>query len=281
MEGISQDVAPAAEVATAEYWEGNKEIPIARDFFTLQFEFAKKMAKHAERPLLNMVEEYAPFINRHIYQWDEREDGAPPHLIEGVTEDTMLDISYARYLETVGDWPLSYNRGRRFGCFAYDYDAHRKAAQIHFMNAEYSADGPLSSSKVPYRKYEMRDVLKDIQKNHSDAAVVEGRSWLYNLEAYRRLFPGEYLANARADSNSELWRKGTTVWGQFLDSGSNVKEDLARILLERMESQKFATPSELLSAPLFLPMHVEGPISDFYRHFKIESNPSLESSASS
>src|SRR5262249_34099833 len=63
---------------------------------------------------------------------------------------------------------------------------------------------------------------------------VIGASWLYNIEAYRRLFPPSYLETARV--LGQRFRH-MPLWGQFLDRHGEVKKHLAAELLARLGRQ--------------------------------------------
>ena len=49
---------------------------------------------------------------------------------------------------------------------------------------------------------------------------VAGASWLYNLDAYRRLFPISYLATAHVIHRFQ----NMPLWGRFLDRHREIKE---------------------------------------------------------
>ena len=59
-------------------------------------------------------------------------------------------------------------------------------------------------------------------------------SWLYNLDAYRRLFPLSYLATAHVAAGRF---QHMPLWGQFVDRHGAIKEEPARQFLERLERQ--------------------------------------------
>ena len=66
---------------------------------------------------------------------------------------------------------------------------------------------------------------------HSDAIAVHGSSWLYNLEAYRRLFPIEFGLSARIDVPQLTAR---SLWGQFLRYDGRLNEERATVYLDRL-----------------------------------------------
>lgn len=61
-----------------------------------------------------------------------------------------------------------------------------------------------------------------------------GASWLYNLEAYRRLFPISYFATAHVLDHRF---QHMPLWGQFLDWHGALKERMTRQFLERLERE--------------------------------------------
>lgn len=94
---------------------------------------------------------------------------------------------------------------------------------------------------------------------------MRGTSRLYNLPAYRALFPSEYVATATPV------RPGFTflsVWGQFLDGHWDVRPESAqsfRASLERTRSR-----ADLEASFPFWPLGVRGPIQLHYDFYGIE-----------
>ncbi len=72
-----------------------------------------------------------------------------------------------------------------------------------------------------------------VRKTYADAQAVRGGSWLYHLEAYRRLFPPVYGAS-RAVLEGISRFQGTSSWGQFLDHREGVKPALRAQFLENL-----------------------------------------------
>ena len=42
----------------------------------------------------------------------------------------------------------------------------------------------------------MAELLAHLVRHHPETQVLRGSSWLYNIQAYRRLFPDEYIQNS-------------------------------------------------------------------------------------
>jgi hypothetical protein len=73
-----------------------------------------------------------------------------------------------------------------------------------------------------------------VKRTERQPLQVIGASWLYHLEAYRRLFPPSYLATAHV---IDPRFRHMPLWGQFLDRHGEVKEHMTRQFLERLERQ--------------------------------------------
>ncbi len=159
-----------------------------------------------------------------------------------------------------------------FGCFEYRYVPETRTAGLHFGNLDTSGLGALSRERRPRRIRELWALFTALRRQHPEAETVQGGSYpmlgtsrLYNLPAYRTLFPPEYLATATPT------RPGFTflsVWGQFLDGHWDVGPESAqsfRASLERARSR-----ADLEASFPFWPLGVRGPIQLHYDFYGIE-----------
>ena len=144
-------------------------------------------------------------------------------------EDTDTDWSYQFYLERADQIP-SYEEPR-WGCFSNEYWSERRSIHLHFGNLDNSGYGPLSHQRKEARLEELCSMFTQIKRAHPDALAVHGSSWLYNLEAYRRLFPVEYGLSTRADTPHLIAR---SLWGQFLRYDGRLHEERAKLFLDRL-----------------------------------------------
>jgi hypothetical protein len=105
----------------------------------------------------------------------------------------QVALSQAMFRAVVDEkLPLAGQDG--FGCFAFEAPKDG-VVKIHFNNRDTDDDGgPLASVKIGRRRAELAAMTRRIAEKHPDATAIAGRSWLYNLEAYRRLFPPAYAA---------------------------------------------------------------------------------------
>jgi hypothetical protein len=93
---------------------------------------------------------------------------------------------------------------------------------------------------------------------------VAGASWLYNVDAYRRLFPESYLATAHVIRGRF---QHLPLWGQFVDRHGMVKDDLARPFVERLSRQ---SRLEDLDACFPLPvLALEAPAQEFFEYLRV------------
>ena len=112
----------------------------------------------------------------------------------------------------------------------------------------------------------MAAVFEDVKRTLPQPLQVVGASWLYNLDAYRRLFPVSYLATAQVIDHRF---QHMPLWGQFLDRYGEVRESVTRPFLERLERQ-----SSLDTLDQCFPLQVltlEAPASVFYEFYGIET----------
>jgi hypothetical protein len=139
------------------------------------------------------------------------------------------------------DAPPDTGAGRRFGCFSYELMDQARIVRIHFNNRDSEGDvGPLARDKADRRRAELAEMFRFIRGRHPQARTVWGGSWLYNLEAYRRLFPPDYAASVFVPERVRL--DGTSSWGQLLDFRGVVKEPVRAALVENIGSLDVAAP---------------------------------------
>jgi hypothetical protein len=276
MESLERKSTKSVETGP-EYWKERPNVPFDRGYFDLQFEFARALAQRNGRDLMEVIGSVAPAIDNHIMT---QSPSGLRELRDGITEETAVDTAYENYLKACGFGdpqkarePIPYHSGSRFGCFSHTYDASRRMAYVHFVNAEHGNPGPLAKENIAHRESELKDVLQNIKRSHPDAAFMMNRSWLFNVEAFRRLFPESYVNSRETDESPRLWLHSTVIWGQFLDSELKVKKEPADILLDRARTIAVTKDSisGLLEAPLMKPVYIEGPIQAFYDKYGVTS----------
>ncbi len=127
-----------------------------------------------------------------------------------------------------------------FGCFSYHYEPETRCMRLHFGNRDSCTDGPLSVRRQQNRSDELRTLFSSVRLDLPEAEFVRGRSWMYNLPAYRRLFPPDYVTTADPVA-PEL--QFMSLWGQFIDRNGNLRPKATDIFRKHMDTA--STPDEL------------------------------------
>lgn len=73
------------------------------------------------------------------------------------------------------------------------------------------------------------------------AKAIEGASWLYNTEAYRRIFPTGYTASLKPKAGPRTLT-GYSHWGQFIDHQGRLKSGPANELRLRFPEANANAP---------------------------------------
>lgn len=108
------------------------------------------------------------------------------------------------------------------------------------------------------RLIELRALFEHAKRTEPQPLWVVGASWLYNLDAYRRLFPEPYLATAHPFPGRF---QHMPLWGQFVDRHGDVRTDMARQFRERLEQQ---STLDRLDRCFPLPvLRLEAPVEEF------------------
>lgn len=264
-----------------EYWKDNPQFVYPKGLFDTQYKFAKIMAERQGISLIDAVKEYAPLLNKAIHT-----EGEEKELIPGLTDENLAEAGYAELLERRKSYDksgLKYHdeKEARFGCSYYRYDEAAQTIAPHFFNAEAEEEfvdgvdvskGPLSKEKLERRKAELTEMFQDIKAKHPNAKYVRGKSNLYNLEAYRRLYPPTYKV-VDVDYDPALWKGNTDIWGQFLGGNTKnpgeygFKQELADEFLKRAKEVPLDRLVDAVSLP---PRNAHGEIQDFYDFYGIK-----------
>jgi len=237
-----------------------------RDYYGLQLAFAETLAARRGHSLSETVR---GFTNLHRRLGLGEVTAAVPgpdwrRFAEGLDRaadaPSRLDWTM-QVLAAAPDEPPQPNKVR-FGCFSYD-PPEGGVVRIHFNNHDsQDGSGPLARAKVEARRSELTRMFAHLRQTAPAAERLSGASWLYHLEAYRRLFPPAYTAGATAAG--EVGLTGTSSWGQFLTHTGAIRDDLRQAFLARMADLDPEAP--WLAFPL-RPLRVTAPLSAFYDHF--------------
>ena len=238
-----------------------------KGFFEIQLTFARKVAEVTKRPFEDVVLHNTAMYRILGLDWST--DPTNPvwqNYIQALQHDIKegAEGTYQFYY-VMSDSIPHMSEQPHWGCFAYEYlpDEHRIA--IHFSNQDFTGYGPLSYQRIDVRKAELTAMFTAIRQEHSDAEIVTGGSWLYNLEAYKRLFPAEYGQSAKAPERIPYLGRG--LWGQFLNHELLMDEHRTGVFLQRI---RVATNMEQCDASFpYLTLFTKAPTTLFYQFYNI------------
>jgi len=231
----------------------------AKAFFDLQLQFAHKVTELSGLPFARVLFEYT---NLYI-RFGLGRDFNPAHAIWQAYLSGLRDTNDHR------EWTYRFYLTRSailagppvvaaLGCFSYALLSDNRI-RLHFGNAETAEHSPLGRDRLEQRREDLTALFGHVQQTLRQSAQVLGASWLYNLDAYRRLFPPSYIATARVLHDRF---RHMPLWGQFLDRHGEIKESMARPFRERLTRQSCL--DRLDACFPFQVLTVEAPVQAFY-----------------
>lgn len=230
-----------------------------REFFDLQLLFARAASRCSGMPLAQALMEYT---NLYI-RFGLGRDFDPGHpvwreYLEGLRDTGDVDAwTYAFYQSRLPETGVP-DIVDRVGCFSYAR-LRSGAIHIHFGNAEEDGVSPLKAGRYQCRMGELRLLFARIREREDPSTQVHGTSWLYNLPAYRRLFPTRYIASA-VDVDGKF--RNMSLWGQFIGRGGEIRPAPANAFKARI-----AMRTSLDGLRRCFPLRaltVHAPVQDFY-----------------
>jgi hypothetical protein len=192
----------------------NEKAERYRDYFDLQLRFAEAVADKTSTSIADAVLLYTN-LHRRFGLGDVTGDG--PHslwheyareLSSLPTHDQRTAWTQEFYAQAPDERPAFPDQV--FGCFRFDADGATGIVRLHFYN--FDPEGPLGRARMGERRRELQDVFSSVRRRFPNASHVEGKSWLYGTEAYRRLFPVEYV-RSRVVIEGDRRFQGMSRWG--------------------------------------------------------------------
>jgi len=235
-----------------------------KEFFEISLCFAWKVSEIIQEPIESTL---LSFTNLYIRFGIGRDFDADNPIwqeyLEGMQQaEDAAEWTYRFYLKRQQQ-TFPELRTFPFGCFSYTI-ADGNRIRLHFHNNEPSERSPLEHGLRNKRLSELKSMFVAIKHDIANPTSVIGTSWLYNLQAYRRLFPPTYLATAQVGSNDFPY---LPLWGQFIDYSGRVKENLVVQFLQRLDKQQHLDDIEK-SFP-FQVLHLESSIQEFYQFYDV------------
>jgi len=235
----------------------------AKAFFDLQLHFAHKVAILSGLPLARVLLDYTNLYIR--FGLGRGFDPAHPtwrEFLAGLQESNDIREWTYRFYSRRPDAMAAPGIVATFGCFSFSRLSGDRI-RLHFENSDTDGHSSLGIDRQGQRLADLAALFDHVKRTLPQPLQVVGASWLYNLHAYRRLFPIPYLETAHVIHRF----RNMPLWGQFLDRYGEVKEDMARPFLERLESQ-----SSLDSVDQCFPfeeLSLQASVQEFYDCYKI------------
>jgi hypothetical protein len=240
-------------------------VAFSKEFFDLQIRFASRVAELSGMPLEHALLDYTNLYVR--LGLGRAFDAAHPIWIDFVTgflrSSDRAEWTY-RYFLSREHHPGPPSVVATFGCFSYACEP-RGRIRLHFENVEPNGRAPLGVERIEARLAELRALFEHVRRTQRGIQRAAGVSWLYNLRAYRRLFPETYLATAKIAGQRF---RNMPLWGQFIDRHGSIRTDAAAAFLDRLSRQ--ADMERLPQCFPLQPLAVEAPLPDFYRFHRID-----------
>ncbi|MBW8813499.1 MAG: hypothetical protein JF588_08745 [Caulobacterales bacterium] len=235
-----------------------------RGYFALQLALARRMSELTGAPLGAAAARYTNFHRRfglgRLAAAPAPAWAAYAEALEAAPDpDAQVEVTYRAFLGMPEEG--GHETGRRaFGCFACEPPTADGSVSIHFLNLDTDeAGGPLTGGKLAQRRAEIAAMVRSLRDEHPVARHIRGKSWLYNLEAYRRVFPPDYAASARP-TDGPVHLHGNSLWGQTIDSWERPKPQIAEAVLAALPGLDPAAPWRAFPLPV---MTTVAPIESF------------------
>lgn len=208
-----------------------------KQLFGLIIEYAKKKSEISGLERIETIKNHTPiYYLIGNYDWEFKEDSIYwKEFLERYNHGgDLVELVYDMYIRNYQE----FSNHKWFGCFRYRYVENEQGegiVKMHFLNDRSSKEGPLASNQKGNRLKELKELFEDVKKNHPNAKYVQGGSWLYNLESYKRLFPKEYTKDMKS-----IFPKPQmlVIWGQFINSEWEINKERAESFLNRLENCK-------------------------------------------
>jgi hypothetical protein len=224
----------------------------SKEFFALQLQFAQEVVRVSNLPFAQVLLDFTTFyLSFELGRDWNSQNPIWQQFLQGLAlTHNATDWTYNFYMQRQSTFlaeDVHY-----FGCFSYAYLSDEKTIRIHFRSNATSGQKVLNHLNMPARLADLQAMFAVIQQEVSSAKYVKGNSWLYNLEAYKRLFPPAYLKSIGAGHHEFQF---LATWGQFLDHTYMVKSGMANHFLKETQKQSIlaeiekCVPYQILEPP--------------------------------
>ncbi|HET6969557.1 MAG TPA: hypothetical protein VFH92_00405 [Phenylobacterium sp.] len=241
-----------------------------RPYFELQLRLARRLSELTGTPLGDIVLRHTN-IHRRLGlgvcgQNDDPAPGWAPYAERlEVERDLTAQVAWTvEAFRAAPDEVLPHPGQFGFGCFAHEPPGEDGSVRIHFNNLDTDdAGGPLARAKIGRRTAELAALFAHVAETSPPRTIIRGGSWLYHVEAYRRLFPPAYVAS-RGPWPGPIGLRGTSTWGQTIDSRERIRPEIRDFVVANLTR---LDPEAPWRAFPFQVLAVEAPLSVFLEFY--------------
>ncbi len=234
------------------------------EFFEIQEFFARHVSRIADVSLEESLLKYTSYYKRiGIPDWDFNPQHPLWKLLFARSSSEEKSLARTAFELCKGTPSKTEGKTKRFGCMGFD--CRGTTVIMHFKNNFSSVQSPLSRCHIADRLAELKEMFGYISRFHPDAQFVEGLSWLYNYESYRRLFPSEYTDNMELIAETPV--RLHSAWGQFIDSLGNLNPQRSTAFRQSVSTATIF--DELLAAFPFMTYRPRADIKFFYSFYGV------------
>ncbi|MCE9541070.1 hypothetical protein K8R03_00750 [Candidatus Kaiserbacteria bacterium] len=276
-EGENSNGTEAVADGLAELAENVREN--IRAHVELRLRFANAVSRVKGISFTEALKEYTDFYKRVTGEWprnwpEETEearkkwDSFVEPVVSASSQEEVETVFMSAYVRTMRQSTDHTNES--FWPFRYDPPTDG-VLSLHFGSMAMTPDqqlgqpGVLSKERFEEQRAKLKALFSEVKEKYPDVREVRGGSWLYNREAYRRLFPASYTATHTVRRNGKFQGGGT--WGQFRTKDGGVNKESRDTFIQNLTH---LNPDALDDAFPLQTWLVQAPIEDFYKEYGIE-----------
>jgi len=236
----------------------------AKEFLDLQLEFAETVSALSGLPLARTVLDYTNFYARFGLgrDFDPTRPEWQEYLAGLRDANDRQEWTYRFYLARPD--PLAPpGVAATFGCFSYAWLSNDRI-RLHFQDAERDGQSPLRMDQRDRRLADLAALFANLKHTVRGPTRVVGASWLYNIAAYRRLFPESYLATAHPVAHRF---RHMPLWGQFVNRYGEIRKNMTGEFRSRLRHQ--SSPQDLDRCFPLQVLALEAPLIEFYDFYGV------------
>jgi hypothetical protein len=223
-------------------------VRLSTDFFALQLLFARKISSVGELPIADSLSKHSClreiFGLRRSHNYVD-ETCTWQNIIKKIAAEEK-PASWLQQHYSLLNIPRPYNKNNaRYGPFSYALTGlNGHIARLLFFAQAVAF--PLRSEFLADRRNDLSMMFKDVKLLAPGVLKVRGGSWLYNINAYRRIFPPVYVASAKPNGYET---DSMALWGQFLLRNGDIRAGEVTKFLTQLNLARTVSDC-LLSFPL-------------------------------